>query len=243
MSRYILDDFTGAKIAITNTLDKQFGDLELIGTLMEYKHLQKDYWEGVGVGGSIATAAAFWEDRIFFGACDKNFYCLDRNGKELWRFRTEGVIQCEAGVHDGLVFFGSQDRNVYAADCLTGELKWKFPTNGFVIGYVLVHKGIVYAVSYDGNVYALEEKTGMELWRVTTHWAQTCIFEKDDILYFGYRGGVFYAYDINARKFLWTFKAGQREISIWNGCFWGNNVYFGCFDGNIFALDRKTGNL
>ena len=244
MSRYSYFDSEFPEVTVSASFDtKRFGELELVGTLMDYRNQKKDFWDKIGIGGSITSAAAFWNGKILFGACDRNFYCLNEKGKELWRFSTGGVINCEASVHDGIVFFGSQDRNVYAVDCASGKLKWKFTTGDIVPGTFLIKDGLVFAVSYDGNVYAIEEETGKEAWRITTPFAQTCVFEKDGILFFGYRGGIFYAYDIQLRKHLWEFKESYREISIWNGCFWGENVYIGSFDGNVFALERRTGKV
>jgi outer membrane protein assembly factor BamB len=243
MARYGYFPEDEPRVTVSTTFNsKQFGELELLGTLMQYKETQKDFWDRIGVGGSVTTAAVLWNDMLFFGACDKNFYCLGLEGKEIWRFRTNGVILGKAVIHDGKVFFESSDYNVYALDAMTGKLVWRFSTSGPALGHILVHNGIVYANSFDKNVYALDENTGKEMWRIQTVGGQTGTMEKDGILYFGYVGGVFYVFDIQAKKVLWTFKT-QKDACGWEPCFWGDNVYFGSFEGNFYALNRKTGEL
>jgi outer membrane protein assembly factor BamB len=244
MARYgYFEDTKEPQITVTTTFDrKQFGELETIGTVMQYRESSQDFWERTGIGGSITSKPDFWRDFVFFGACDKNFYCLDSMGREVWRFRANGMIMCDAAVSDGIVYFGSKDHNVYALNCQTGQLLWRFPTAGPILDRVLVHQGIVYAGSYRPNVYALDARTGRELWRIPTIGGQAGAFAKDNVLYFGFQGNTFQAYDIGTRKLLWIFRT-QKEAGGWNGCFWGNNVYIGSYEGNIYALDRTTGRL
>jgi len=244
MTRYgYFDDFDEIKVTVSTTFDrKQFGELELIGTAMQYKTTGKSFWGRIGVGGSVTTAPVFWKGLMFFGACDRNFYCLDVDGKERWRFRTNGIILCDAAVHEGMVFFGSGDHNMYALDCQTGKVIWKCPTGGPVLSYAAVYKGLVFMGSYDANIYAADEKSGKEIIRIPTVGEQIGAVEKDGVLYFGYGGGVFYAYDIEKRRMLWTFKA-QKRITGWGVSFWGNVLYIGSFEGNVYALDRRNGSV
>jgi len=50
------------------------------------------FWQ-IGFGGSICNMPMLHDGVIYFGCCDKNLYAIDqKTGKELWRFRTGGLI-------------------------------------------------------------------------------------------------------------------------------------------------------
>jgi hypothetical protein len=55
----------------------EFGDVELSQVIMEFKRMKKSFWESIDVGGSIVAEPLIYRERVLFGACDKNFYCLD----------------------------------------------------------------------------------------------------------------------------------------------------------------------
>ena len=47
----------------------------------------------IGIGGSISTSPVIVGDRMFFGAMDTMFYCLDaKTGEKIWDFKTGGII-------------------------------------------------------------------------------------------------------------------------------------------------------
>ena len=64
---------------------------------------------------SIAVADGF----IYFGREDHFLYCLDSNGKEVWKFETEDRIISSPAVSNGMVFFGCHDHKVYAVQAFS----------------------------------------------------------------------------------------------------------------------------
>ena len=71
-----------------------------------------------------------YDDKIYIGCEDKHLYCLDLNGRELWRFRTEGAIWLKPVNFDDKILFTCWDCHVYVVDANTGKLVWKFRTAG-----------------------------------------------------------------------------------------------------------------
>src|SRR5919198_296270 len=66
---------------------------------------------------------------VYFGSDDGDFYAVDaQTGKEIWKFRTGGVIYSSPAVAGGSVYFGSHDGHLYAVDINTGKERWKFKT-------------------------------------------------------------------------------------------------------------------
>lgn len=219
---------------ITFDLEKEFGDLELFGTLMQFKSMQKEFWERVGNGGSVTASPLIYRGAIYFGAHDKRFYCLDMDGREKWHYDTDGNIMKWAVEGGGLVYFGSFDGAVYALDT-NGKLAWKFETQGPILDNPIFHDGRVYCGSGDGNMYCIDAKTGKEIWKFTTGDLQTTPLFHKGRLFFGYADNTFYCLDMNG-NLLWRFRA-PNMICAWPADALGNMVYFGCYDKNAYALN------
>ncbi|MBM3304163.1 MAG: hypothetical protein FJY76_03625, partial [Candidatus Aenigmarchaeota archaeon] len=146
----------------------QFGDVELFGTLMQFKETQGSFWKSIGIGGSICAEPLIHGNTIYIGACDKNFYAIDKDGNERWRFKTNGVIVCNASAHGNLVYFCSYDNNLYAINIKTGNMEWTFHANDFIGRAPDFDDDKLYFGSCDGNLYCLDAKTGREQWRFKT---------------------------------------------------------------------------
>jgi hypothetical protein len=70
MARYgYFPDSEFPEVTVSATFDrKQFGELDAIGTVMQYRESSEDFWERTGIGGSITSRPDFWKGSIFFGA-------------------------------------------------------------------------------------------------------------------------------------------------------------------------------
>jgi len=43
-------------------------------------------------GAEITSGANFAGDAVLFGSYDETLYCVDNNGKEVWKFKTQGPV-------------------------------------------------------------------------------------------------------------------------------------------------------
>lgn len=212
-----------------------FGDVQLFGNIMQYKGLRdKTYWERIGEGGTITANPTVYDNTIYFGAYDRNFYALDMEGNEKWRFATNGVIQAHALCRDGRVYFGSGDSNFYCLDAETGELVWKFSTNGPISNGTSEHKGIIYISSTDGGLYALKESDGSLAWVFRTSYPISTPLIKDDKIYAGYESSCLYCLNLKG-ELLWKFNA-KAWIAAWPPAEDKDTIYFGSADKNLYAI-------
>lgn len=240
--KYRAESETGNERVIVETgFDAgQFGELELFGTLMQFRDLKKPYWWNIDVGGSIPGPVLCHEGMAYFGACDKNFYALDvSTGKEIWRFATEGVIAHGCCIAGDAVFFGSYDHNLYALDKGTGELRWKFKTNDIIATKPAAYEGVVYLGAMDGNMYAIDAKTGGLLWKYSTNGMLYTPLVADGKVFTGLNN--FFAIDMNGRL-VWRFNR-NKEIMAFPAAYSKGTLFFGCFDSNFYALDGESGRI
>lgn len=143
-----------------------------------------------------------------------------------WTFKTEGAILSSPAIADGVVFIGSSDTYLYAIDQKTGQQKWKFKTNGRIVSSPAVENGVVYFLSNDSVFYALEAATGNVKWRFAT------AFERR-----------FEAKGIHGSSPRGQLMADPFDLFTSSAAVFGNKVYFGSSDGNVYALDIETGIL
>jgi outer membrane protein assembly factor BamB len=100
------------------------------------------------LGGTPGPVFAL-DDRVFVGARDKFFYCLNtKNGKRRWRWRTGGTIVGTAVVDPKRVYFTALDNVVRGLDRNNGSQHWQAglplrPTSGpLLLGSVLFVGGV-----------------------------------------------------------------------------------------------------
>ncbi len=143
-----------------------------------------------------------------------------------WRFPTGERIVSSPVLQDNLIYFGSDDGNVYAVDASTGRQIWKRVTKGPVPSSPAVADGLVYVGSYDGHFYALDAKSGQTKWDFAT-------------------GGEkrFEAKGVHGFKPKNQTIADPFDIYLSSPVVAQGSVFFGCGDGNLYALDAATGEL
>jgi outer membrane protein assembly factor BamB len=151
-------------------------------------------------------------------------------GNVKWKFKTNGKIFSSPAVADGLILAGSEDGCLYALDDHSGKLKWKFKTGGAVHSSPAVKGNRVYFGSYDGYYYAADLHTGKLAWKFRTG-GEKHVGGKG---YFGMKPENMEMEDpwdcfLSSPQFI---QAGNDPV-----------VCFGSSDGNLYALDARTGHL
>lgn len=147
-----------------------------------------------------------------------------RSPEVKWRFHTNGRVLSSAAVDDGTVYVGSTDGHLYAIDAATGRARWKFRTDARVTSSPAVHAGMVFFSSYDGFVYAVDAPTGQLRWKFQTGGERR------------YAGKHLHGLLPAAEAMPDPYDMYLSSPAVWHGL-----VYIGSGDGNVYALDARTG--
>ncbi len=182
------------------------------------------------LGLFVAAATAAFAQGTFRGDPSHTGAYAGAGPRELhgvkWRFATGAAVISSPVLDNGVLYFGSGDGNVYAVDAETGVQKWMSPTRGAIDSTPAVDQGVVFVVSYDGGLYAFDTASGKQRWRFDTGGERR--FEAKGIHGQAPRNQTFFdAWDM----YLSSPVVGQGA------------VYFGCGDGNIYAVEEATGAL
>jgi outer membrane protein assembly factor BamB len=143
-----------------------------------------------------------------------------------WKFHTNGYVNSSPAVANDMVYVGSADGGLYAVNKESGKLRWRFKTGSRVVSSPAVSGGDVYFASYDGIFYAVDAASGELKWKFKT-------------------GG--------ERRFEGTHLHGSLpapetmpdpyDVYLSSPAVWHDDVYFGSGDGNVYALNAKSGAL
>lgn len=126
---------------------------------LSFKYMEKKKnWQYKTKGKIRASPAVSPINKnIYIGSFDKNFYCLDQNGKLKWKFKTGGEIESSAALTgDGKSIFGSNDGKIYCLDS-KGKSVWSFKTGGDVASSPAIGPGFIVVGSEDNYLYCLRD--------------------------------------------------------------------------------------
>jgi outer membrane protein assembly factor BamB len=125
----------------------------------------------------------------------------------------------------------------------TLKLHWSFQAKDSIESSAALVSGAAYFGSMDGSLYAVDLATGKLRWRYETSGpvqeSSPCVC--NGTVFIGDLNGVFHAVEASTGKVRWTFKS-DAEIKSSPNCF-GNRIYFGSYDQNLYCLAANTGAL
>jgi len=143
-----------------------------------------------------------------------------------WTFPTGSRVVSSPAMQDGVLYFGSDDGNVYAVAASDGRQLWKYATRGAVASSPAISDGTLYVMSFDGHLYALSAKTGALRWKFAT--AGERHFEAKGL----------HGMTPASQTYFDPFDLFLSSPVVADGA-----VFFGSGDGNLYALDAKSGEL
>lgn len=174
--------------------------------------------------GGAAAQATFRGDAAHSGAI------RDGGPRQLhrvkWRFPTGDRIVASPVYANGVIYFGGDDGNIYAVDAADGRQRWKRTTGGPVAATPAITGDTLYVGSYDGKFYALDLRTGVPRWKFAT-------------------GGErrFEAKGLHGMRPKNQTIADPFDVFLSSPVVAEGMVYFGSGDGNLYALDARSGDL
>ncbi len=200
-------------------------------------------------GGRAGSSPCVVDGVVYFESDDGNLYSVDaKSGQELWRFTSKGDYIGNPRVIGGVVYFKDGYEKIYGVDAKTGQELWNFKWNG-CIGAWCPSGGVIYFSSskFDPDcfeediVYAVDIKSGIELWQ-RSYWIGTSLCVVAGVVYFAIHGDTLCTLDAETGRELWRFKGegGSWESVVEplsNPCVVDGVVYFGSWDGYLYALE------
>ncbi len=157
---------------------------------------------------------------MFLGSADNSAEGAGPSGSLTlkWTFKADSAVVSSPTVANGVGYFGTERGTIYAVDAYTGAQKWNYSIGFPIKATPAVATGKVYTGSDDGNVYALDASTGKKYGRHLV-------------------GGI-KIIPITGISTLTAMADSRSSPKIF-----GNTLYVGALDGNLYALDLNSGTV
>ena len=225
-------------------------------------------WE-YPVTGPVDSSPAVAGDYVFVGLRDGRILALNRaDGALQWEFDTGEPVYASPTVHDGILYIGSGSRKLFSLDAETGQVRWAYSMTGRVATGAVIHNGVAAVLAQDNRLYIVDLVSGrhrLEMIRFDTRGSPAI---DEHSIYVADRRGLLRAMDWSRRQapleqtarrmrtqlFIWGFlnrlprSKDLRWVFVQRGeRFVGSPalaldlVFIGSKSGNLFAVDRGTG--
>jgi outer membrane protein assembly factor BamB len=143
-----------------------------------------------------------------------------------WTFKAAGPIVTTPAIADGVVYIASLSGHLYAIDQQTGAEKWNFKSRMPIASSPAIADGLVYFVSSAGSLAAIDATNGQPRWVHAVEHERR--FEAQNL----------HGYGPTSQTIpdAWDMFVSSPAVS-------GGRVFFGSGDGNVYAIDAKSGVL
>lgn len=189
----------------------------------------------------INSTVSCYDGKVYFGAYDNNFYCLDVvTGKLEWKYYVGDKILTSPLLERDSLFFGTKDYHLYSLD-LNGKLRWRYlikkDTPGKlpqVWGVPAVSNGKIYFGSDDENFYCLDSFNGKLLWKTKLiGWIQSSPIIIKDSIFVGTHSNALYQLNRNSGKIVSkeTYRDGVYSSPIFSE----GMIYVSTIKSNIYC--------
>jgi eukaryotic-like serine/threonine-protein kinase len=189
---------------------------------------------------------------LLFGSGDTHVYAVSASdGKQLWKYKTEGIVHATGSIDKENFYIGSFDGHAYALNKKDGTPIWKFKSvgqqyfpRGEMQGNALAWGNTVFIGSRDYNLYALDTKKGHGLWnkQFSKGWAMGNPFIRDSILYVGTSDDMVLL-ALNPKTGTTKWKA-NIHFNVFGGPALGKTMaYIGTLMGRLYAINLSDGSI
>ncbi len=193
----------------------------------------------------FVTAPAFRKDRLYIGDIDGIFHCFDLQGKELWKFTTDGEIDSSANFYKDLVLFGSQDSKLYALNADTGEVAWELETGDQVRCSATVIENRAFVAGCDGSLHIIDLDQGKEVGSVLIEspTGVTPAARGEDV-FVGTEQAGFFAINWKTAERKWKYDDPQGGLAT-RSCpaIFGKHVVLGANNRKVYSLNPENGDV
>ena len=242
---YALDAITGEKKWAFETKGEKHFEARGLHYMKPSAQTIPDFWD------LYESSPVVVDGVVYVGSGDGNMYALcAESGQLVWKFQTGDVVHCSPAVVDGTVYFGSWDTFFYALDAKTGAEKWRFKTGedaqfhnrtGIQSSPTVVD-GTVYFGCRDFNFYALDASTGEKKWSNNLTWVITSPVVSRGTVYYGTSIPSFFI-GMDAATGAEKLKMPMPLMVYSSPAVAGDVMYFGCFDGGLYAMSLKDNSI
>jgi outer membrane protein assembly factor BamB len=198
-------------------------------------------------GGEVWSSPSYNGNEIFIGSDDGFLYCLDMDGKLLWKTKLNGKIRssspCLSFDEDQRpsVFIGTYNGGMFCLNQSTGMIRWSKQITKPVMASPATIKDKVFFAASDKKLYCFQMKDGSRIWDFETGdkiWSSPSISEYDGIIFLGSLDSHIYGIDINTGRQTWKFPTMNMVDS--SAAIASSMMFVGSRDGLLYVFGSES---
>lgn len=186
-------------------------------------------WDFDSVKGFVVTRPLIYNDKIYFGCWNNDFYCLDiATGKQVWKWnngssnRMFSPAACFPVATGNRIFIVAPDRYMTCLDANNGSAIWRKQMPDLRVRESMGLSGdsnLVYVKTMDGNVHGISTSANdmSPVWKSDVSLgyeiSPTAIVENNEIVFVPTQSGVTVALNRKDGKVLWKHKTSNGLIT------------------------------
>ncbi|WP_367670748.1 PQQ-binding-like beta-propeller repeat protein [Sodalis-like secondary symbiont of Drepanosiphum platanoidis] len=205
---------------------------------------------------------------IFIASKNGKVYALNiNNGKKIWKrdlsiysnIFLKNIEHLSGGLskNKNKIYIGSENANLYSLNSQNGSIIWSSSVSGEVLSTPIIKNGFIFVHTGNGMIQSLYEYNGLIKWTLNLDNSlfslrKDCdpvIYNKNIIV--GDNEGNLNSINIKTGKIIWkkkiNIKNNEKENNLYlqgiksKPIIYDNIIYTTSCNGNIFALDAKSG--
>jgi outer membrane protein assembly factor BamB len=183
-------------------------------------------------------------DRVLIGSYDGSLYCFNtRDGKTMWRFKTDNYVHCTPNVANGVAYIAGCDEVFRGIRISDGREVLRMPGIGNTASSPAHVGNSVYFGNFSNEVLSLNLRTRRRAWVYTHPQRQFPFYSSPAVaegrIVLGGRDKMVHCLSAATGKAIWTFMTRARVES--SPAIAGGRVYVGSNDGRFYLLDLAKG--
>jgi outer membrane protein assembly factor BamB len=183
-------------------------------------------------------------DRVLIGSYDGALYCFNaRDGKTIWKFKTENYVHCTPSVADGVAYIAGCDEVFHGIRISDGREVLRMPGIGNTASSPALAGNLAYFGNFSNEVLSLNLRTRRRAWVYTHPRRQFPFYSSPAVaqgrILLGGRDKMVHCINAATGKAIWTFTTRARVES--SPAIAGGRVYVGSNDGRFYVLDLAKG--
>src|SRR5262249_26015069 len=115
-------------------------------------------------GDQILSGVNFAGDNVLFGSYDETLYCLSPDGKEVWKFKTQGPVNGSPAVVGDRTFVAGCDSSLHVLDTKQGKELSAVELGGQSGASAAVAGDQLYVGTMTNQFLAIDWKKGQVVW-------------------------------------------------------------------------------
>ena len=210
------------------------------GISYDQKKDSKELWkyETEDSRNMVYSSCVISQDILYAAVSTGTIYALNTDqGKMIWK-QEVGERTVEPITTGNLLIVGTEN-GLYALDLETGNVEWK-QEKGQVISKPVITNSLIISGFSDGYIYAFGPDSGEIKWTYGLSDSTIVSELQRDKICFG-SDDACYAFDLENKEIIWEYKTDGKITASPRAS--SSMIYFGSWDGNIYALNSTDGSL